>query len=72
MAQQNSQGKRGVQSSSIKQDRANRGGMREMPQTRRVAGAFGKEGAARKTPARAPATGKLAEVKRVQGRRRAA
>jgi hypothetical protein len=41
--------------------------MHEMPQTRRVAGAYGKDG--RKTPARAPAAGK---VPRAGQRRRAA
>lgn len=68
VGQQMSEGKSGVRSSSRKQATANRGGMHEMPQTRRVAGAFGKDGRERKTPARAPAAGKVPSA----GRRRVA
>ena len=65
--------KSGVRSSSIKQSRANRGGKRSMPPTKRVAGAFGKEGPNRKTPARAPAAGKTPTMgRRAPARRRAA
>lgn len=68
MGRQSSEGgKRGLKSSTFKQVTANRGGMHQLPQTRRVAGAFGKDG--RKTPARAPAAGKVPQAGR---RRRAA
>jgi hypothetical protein len=63
-----SEGKSGVRSSSRKTAIANRGGMREMPATRQVDGAFGKDGADRKRPARAGAAGKLPNV----GKRRRA
>jgi hypothetical protein len=73
MARQSSDGKRGVQSSSRKQATANRGGMRTMPPTRRVAGAFGVDGADRRTPARAPAARKTPTGgRRSQVRKRAA
>ena len=73
MARQSSEGKRGVRSSSQKQSTANRGGMHTMPPTRRVAGAFGVDGPARRTPARAPAAGKIpTSGRRAQGRKRAA
>lgn len=72
MARQTSEGKRGVRSSSIKQSRANRGGMREMPPTRQVGGAYGTEGRDRKTPPRARAAGEVPKARRPQGRKRAA
>jgi hypothetical protein len=64
-----SEGKSGVRSSSRKQATANRGGMHEMPATRRVGGAFGKNGRDRRTPERGGAAGKLPNVGK---RRRAA
>ena len=64
-----SEGKSGVRSGSRKQSIANRGGMHEMPSTRRVGGAFGKEGRDRKRPVRAGAARKLPNVGK---RRRAA
>ena len=68
MGRQMSDGKSGVRSTSRKQAIANRGGMHEMPATRRVDGAFGKEGPDRKRPVRAGAARKLPNV----GRRRRA
>jgi hypothetical protein len=56
----------------VKKTTANRGGERTMPQTKRVAGAFGKAGLGRKTPARAPAAGHVPKTRgRAQGRRAA-
>ena len=69
VGRQSSDGKRGVRSSSRKQANANRGGMHELPQTRRVPGAYGKDGPNRRTPAREPAAGKVPTAGR---RRRAA
>jgi hypothetical protein len=64
-----SERKSGVRSTSRKRANANRGGMHEMPQTRRVGGAYGKEGRDAKRPVRAGAAKKLPNVGK---RRRAA
>jgi hypothetical protein len=57
VGRQTSAGKQGLKSSSRKQVTGNRGGTRPLPATRSVTGAFGIEGADRRTPPRTVAAG---------------